>query len=77
METRSQTNNNRTALYEVNIDFDEAIEAWRSNKKSIGNGNYKYICSSLKKNGEKCGVKCTNGEMYCKIHYKKFSKSKI
>ena len=29
-------------LYEVDIDFDEASEAWRSNKTSIGNGEYKY-----------------------------------
>ena len=29
-------------LYEVDIDFDEASEAWRSNKTSIGNGQYKY-----------------------------------
>ncbi len=29
-------------LYEVDIDFDEASEAWRSNKISIGNGQYKY-----------------------------------
>ena len=30
-------------LYEVDIDFDDASEAWRANKKSIGNGQYKYI----------------------------------
>lgn len=29
-------------LYDVDIDFDEASEAWRSNKISIGNGQYKY-----------------------------------
>ena len=29
-------------VYEVDIDFDEASEAWRSNKISIGNGEYKY-----------------------------------
>jgi len=29
-------------LYEVDIDFDEASEAWRANKTSIGNGQYKY-----------------------------------
>ena len=29
-------------VYEVDIDFDEASEAWRSNKTSIGNGQYKY-----------------------------------
>jgi len=29
-------------VYEVDIDFDEASEAWRANKTSIGNGEYKY-----------------------------------
>ena len=29
-------------LYDVDIDFDEASEAWRANKISIGNGQYKY-----------------------------------
>jgi len=35
--------------YEVNIDFDGASAAWKSNKKSIGNGEYKYICRLLEK----------------------------
>ena len=43
MNTRSQTTYEKKALYEVNIDFDEASEAWRANKKYIGNGTYKYI----------------------------------
>jgi hypothetical protein len=43
MDTRSQTTYKNNALYEVNIDFDEASEAWRANKKYIGNGSYKYI----------------------------------
>ena len=34
-----------TPLYEVNIDFDEASKAWRANKRSIGNGHYRYLCS--------------------------------
>ena len=29
-------------LYDVDINFDEASEAWRANKISIGNGQYKY-----------------------------------
>ena len=43
MNTRSQTTYEKKPLYEVNIDFDEASEAWRANKKYIGNGTYKYI----------------------------------
>ena len=43
MNTRSQTTYEKKTLYEVNIDFDEASEAWRANKKYVGNGTYKYI----------------------------------
>ena len=28
--------------YKVEIDFDEAIKAWRVNKTPIGNGQFKY-----------------------------------
>ena len=42
MKTRSQTKKEHI-LYEVNIDFDEASREWKKNKKSIGNGEYKYI----------------------------------
>ena len=39
-ETKVSTE--KKALYEVDIDFDEASREWRSNKKSIGNGQFKY-----------------------------------
>ena len=29
-------------LYEVDIDFDSARVAWRANKRSIGDGSFKY-----------------------------------
>ena len=74
METRSQTKYQNSALFDVNIDFDGASEAWRYNKKSIGNGSYKYICCVSKQNGEKCGIKCVNAEEYCRIHLKKNKK---
>ena len=54
METRSQTNSNKGALYEVNIDFVEASELWRQNKKQVSPGHFKYICTVLKKDGNKC-----------------------
>ena len=60
--------------YEVNIDFDEASNAWKYNKKSIGNGSYKYICTQLTKIGtnkeQKCGKNCYNESEFCKQHYK-------
>ena len=55
-----QTNNIQLIItekreeFEVNIDFDEASEAWRKNKKSIGNGHYKYVCEGFTKTGKKC-----------------------
>ena len=74
MKTRSQTNhekvNEKKQLYEVNIDFDAASEAWRSNKKSVGNGCYKYICP-VEKNGIKCGKTCYKQLEYCWKHRNK------
>jgi hypothetical protein len=62
-------------LYEVNIDFDEASEAWKSNKKYMGNGTYKYKCCGHYKNGKPCNRTATfdildlkDDGMYCKIH---------
>lgn len=43
MKTRSQTKYENSEIYQVNIDFDAASQAWKSNKKSIGNGSYRYI----------------------------------
>jgi hypothetical protein len=68
MKTRSQTKSESRQLFEVNIDFDEASEAWRANKKSIGNGSYKYICAKRCKNNKFCAGKCLSGEDYCKTH---------
>ena len=38
--TRSKSS---TPKLEVKIDFDEASNAWRANKISIGNGSYRYV----------------------------------
>lgn len=69
MNTRSQTIKKMEQLYEVNIDFDEASESWKNNKKSIGNGSYKYVCS-VEKNGKKCGKSCYKELLYCWQHRK-------
>jgi len=71
MNTRSQTKYNNTALYEVNIDFDEASSAWRSNKKPVGDGTFKYICCGLTKTGNKCVREPLQNSEYCKVHTKK------
>jgi len=50
MKTRSQTQKEeitrQSHLMEVFIDFDEASKCWLKNKKSLGNGTYKYICAN-------------------------------
>jgi hypothetical protein len=64
MKTRSQ---NKKQIYEVNIDFVGASESWRTNKTSVGNGCYKYICT-VEKNGIKCGKSCYKELLYCWQH---------
>ena len=82
MNTRSKTksnniinaiDSNNNALYEVNIDFDEASKAWKANKKSIGNGSYKYICCGITKTGNKCNRQSLNFVDYCKTHVNLFN----
>ena len=65
MKTRSQTRSETQALFDVEIDFDYASQVWKSNKKSIGNGSYKYVCYMKNKC---CNYKCLPGEFYCKRH---------
>ena len=66
----SNNNNNTTALYKVNINFDEAIESWRANKKHTGNGMYKYMCCGITKTGKKCNRQSLTNFDYCKMHMK-------
>ena len=40
-------------VYPVDIDFDEASSAWNENKRSIGNGEYEYICVKKMRNTRK------------------------
>lgn len=77
MKTRSETKYENSALYEVNIDFDAASEAWKANKISIGNGSYRYVCCKRGKNNNKCISKCSPGEDYCRVHLKMFKEGKF
>ena len=77
MKTRSQTNYENLALYEVKIDFDEASGAWKANKRSIGNGSYRYLCAKKGKNNNYCSTKCLPREIYCKTHLKMFNEDKF
>jgi len=73
MKTRSQTKPiELTATsfvkYEVDIDFDGASKAWQSNKKSIGDSSYKYVCQKVTRMQTNCKSKCLPGEDYCSKH---------
>jgi len=68
MNTRSKSTKK---TYEVNINFDEASEAWKSNKKYIGNGTYQYICHHKTVTGKDCKKKCLMDSNYCVVHKKK------
>ena len=70
VKTRSQTKYQNNEIYEVDIDFDEASSAWKANKKSIGNGSYRYLCCKINKNNKNCIAMCLPGVNYCKNHIK-------
>jgi len=60
-----------TQLFEVNIDFDEASRAWRANKRSVGNGTYKYTCEKMISSGRKCSKDAWNNSEFCCTHKNK------
>ena len=54
----------------VDIDFDEASRLWKSNKKSTGNGCYKYICIKITKTGKQCKNDSLRNCAFCRFHNK-------
>jgi hypothetical protein len=54
--------------YEVNIDFDGASTAWRSNKQTVGNGSFKYICQAKTKQNNNCKKRPMRDSCFCNIH---------
>lgn len=70
MQTRSQTRKKHSVVEHI-IDFDEASKAWKTNKKCIGNGHYKYICIIVKEDSKLCGKSCYNNSSFCWIHRNK------
>lgn len=89
MQTRSQRRKNPITpsstdsfieipipLYVVNIDFDEASAAWRSNKKVVGQGHFTYICASTTKTEKKC-MREKRKEKKDINNYEKQNKNKI
>jgi hypothetical protein len=66
MDTRSQS---RSALYSVDIDFDEASHAWRSNKVLVGEGHFAYKCDS-------CDRRSVKDSIYCGVHRREAAKKR-
>ena len=66
----NQQSNFTQPLLQIEIDFDEASNAWLENKKSIGNGCYKYTCIKITKTGKKCKNDSLRGCDKCRFHNK-------
>jgi hypothetical protein len=64
---KSKTNTVIMLPYEP-IDFDDASNCWRANKKSIGNGQFKYVCPYMKDDQIRCGRNVIKGHMTCRNH---------
>jgi hypothetical protein len=71
MQTRSQTKYTQAGIYSVDIDFDDASQAWKSNKVSKGNGTYGYRCMAMKRDGCQCTQIVYGQKDYCSRHCKK------
>ena len=56
-------------MFEVNIDFDKAQNAWRANKKQIEPGVFCYRCIAKYKSGKNVNKKCINIAKYDKFCY--------
>lgn len=67
-EYLQNSNNQKTVMFDVNIDFDEASNAWKLNKKTIGNGCYKYKCIKITKTGKPCNKESLPNINYCRWH---------
>ena len=66
------TSNDSLYWYDVDIDFDDAHNAWEENKRKGENGTYYYICGKVMKNGKKCThAQYDKCGLYsgCKRHY--------
>ena len=69
MNTRSKLTNQMANQIAVKIDFDDASKEWHKNKKSIGNSQYKYICTITKTDKNQiCNKVCYKNNETCWIH---------
>lgn len=54
--------------YEVNIDFDEAHDAWVANKRARPNSCYVYKCMAVTRTGKHCVRAVLPNIDYCRVH---------
>lgn len=69
---KTETVSAKSEELEVNIDFDLASREWRKNKKSYGDGAFRYVCGYTRSNGKPCKKKPKRGTIYgyCSYHKK-------
>ena len=68
IQSQTQIQTSKKVQFDINIDFDKASNAWKLNKKSTGNGCYKYVCVKIKQNGHQCKNDSLKNCEHCKFH---------
>jgi len=58
-------------MYKVDIDFDEASQAWMENKIHAGNGTFVYVCGATTQKGGKCRKTPSHKNGRCHMHKKR------
>jgi hypothetical protein len=58
----------KVVYFEDTYDFDEASSAWRANKRSNGNGSFRYICAGSTRTGRPCQRTARFNSEFCVTH---------
>jgi hypothetical protein len=61
---------NPLTVFPMDIQFDEAHDAWMANKRKLANGMYRYICCATTKTGKQCGRTPEIDRDMCRTHRK-------
>jgi hypothetical protein len=59
---------NQSNYFEDTYNFDEASSAWRANKRSNGNGSFRYICAGTTRTGRPCRRTTQLNLEFCMTH---------
>lgn len=73
----SSKKNDDLHIYDNDIDFEDASNCWKENKRVLGGGCYKYLCAKIGINNNRCISKCLPGGIYCKTHLEMFLEGKL